>query len=232
VTDREIDEVLDKAARDRHQIPAALLTRIVGEIKPSLRPVRPLPSSWILTAGVVAMSTAVALIGAARLGLQGVNTLGRTESVLIFGALSILMWLAAEKVVSSWVPGSRNRLSAIALLVLVSIALASVFGLLFHDYRTTYFAVAGLTCLRAGVMHALVVGVLVMVLLRRGLAVNPASAGLVAGVLAGLAGVTMLELHCSNFQALHVLFWHTLVVPVSAAAGAAVGSLLTPIRSN
>ena len=33
----------------------------------------------------------------------------------------------------------------------------------------------------------------------------------------------MLELHCANFQALHVLVWHTAVVPVSAAAGALVG---------
>jgi hypothetical protein len=30
----------------------------------------------------------------------------------------------------------------------------------------------------------------------------------------------MLELHCDNFQALHVLFWHTAVVPASGAAGA------------
>jgi hypothetical protein len=41
----------------------------------------------------------------------------------------------------------------------------------------------------------------------------------------------MLELHCSNFQALHVLVWHTAVVPVSAAAGAAVGWALR-IRSS
>jgi len=60
-------------------------------------------------------------------------------------------------------------------------------------------------------------------LLRRGFAVNSVSAGLVGGALAGLCGVTMLELHCVNFEALHVLVWHTAVVPVSAAAGALVG---------
>jgi hypothetical protein len=40
------------------------------------------------------------------------------------------------------------------------------------------------------------------------------------GTLAGLAGVTMLELHCANFEALHVMLWHTAVIPVSGAAGA------------
>jgi hypothetical protein len=60
-------------------------------------------------------------------------------------------------------------------------------------------------------------------MLRRGFAVNPASAGLVAGTLGGLAGVGMLELHCPNFQAAHILVWHIAVVPVSAALGAMLG---------
>jgi hypothetical protein len=33
----------------------------------------------------------------------------------------------------------------------------------------------------------------------------------------------VLELHCANFEALHVLVWHTLVVPVSAGFGALIG---------
>jgi hypothetical protein len=42
-------------------------------------------------------------------------------------------------------------------------------------------------------------------------------------MLGGLAGVGVLELHCTNFQAAHVLVWHTAVVPLSGAAGALVG---------
>jgi len=30
----------------------------------------------------------------------------------------------------------------------------------------------------------------------------------------------VLELHCANFEAAHLLVWHTAVVPVSGAAGA------------
>jgi hypothetical protein len=67
-------------------------------------------------------------------------------------------------------------------------------------------------------------------LLQRGLAVNPVAAGFLGGALAGLCGVTMLELHCANSQALHVLVWHTGVVPVSAAVGAQVGWALRSLE--
>jgi hypothetical protein len=33
----------------------------------------------------------------------------------------------------------------------------------------------------------------------------------------------MLELHCPNLQAAHILVWHTAVVPVSAALGTLLG---------
>jgi hypothetical protein len=61
--------------------------------------------------------------------------------------------------------------------------------------------------------------------LRRGFAVDPRAAGLAAGSLAGLAGVAMLELHCANFEAPHVMLWHTAVIWVAAAA-ATIGAQL------
>jgi hypothetical protein len=98
-----------------------------------------------------------------------------------------------------------------------------VFALLFRNYRTDHFISSGIACLLAGLVIAIPAALLSSLLLRRGFAVNPASAGLTGGALAGVSGVTMLELQCSNFQALHVLVWHTAVLPVSAAAGALVG---------
>jgi hypothetical protein len=80
--------------------------------------------------------------------------------------------------------------------------------------------------LATGLLIAIPAALLGWGLLRRGYAVNPVAAGLAGGSLAGLCGLGMLELHCANFQALHVLVWHTAVVPVSAAAGALVGSVL------
>jgi hypothetical protein len=99
------------------------------------------------------------------------------------------------------------------------IGLAAVFGLLFHDYRTEWFVSQGVACLTAGLVQALPASVAAWLLLRRGFAVNSIAAGFAKGALAGLAGVTMLELHCLNFEAPHVMVWHIAVLPISGAVG-------------
>jgi hypothetical protein len=96
----------------------------------------------------------------------------------------------------------------------------AAFSLLFHDYHTEHFVSAGLVCLRNGLLHAIAIAFLSWFVLRRGFVMNRVSAGMTGGVLAGLGGVVMLELHCNNFEALHILIWHIGVVLVSAVVGA------------
>jgi hypothetical protein len=177
----------------------------------------------VLTGGLVLLGAAVALLGAARAGFQGVAALVPWTRVAIFATLAILGWIAAAQMVGAWIPGSRRRLSATALFAITTLVLLVVFGSVFHDYRIDHFASAGLRCLATGLLHAVPAALLGWWWLRRGWVVQPVSAGFVAGLLAGLAGVSMLELHCSDFQTLHVLVWHTLVIPVSGAVGAILG---------
>jgi hypothetical protein len=223
VRDAEVDEALEQAAREPHTLPGELLKRIADSIEPRLEPVRPLPATPLLTMGLVLIGAAVALAGAARVGLQGFEALGLPSRVVIFGTLAILGCAAAAQAVGEWIPGSRRRFNPAGLLASLLVALLALFALLFHDYRIDHFVAAGLKCLFTGLLLAVPAALLGVRWLRRGWAVNTVSAGLAAGVLAGLAGVTMLELHCANFQALHILVWHTLVVPVSAAVGALLG---------
>ncbi len=218
--DREIDEILKKAAQAPHDVDPALLDEVARSIGSSLRPVRPLPPAWVLAGGMVMICAAVALAGAARLGLYGIQGLSVLERALIFPALGILLWLAATACVSEIVPGSRRRVAPGLLLAAGSLALVAIFALLFHDYRSERFVSQGLACLTAGLLHAIPAACASWLLLRRGFAVNTVAAGLMAGTLAGLAGVTMLELHCANFETLHVMLWHTAVMPLSGAAGA------------
>ncbi len=221
--DEEVDKVLQNASGVAPQVEAALLKRIADSINSSLRPVRPLPPIWVLTGRLALICAAVAVAAAACTGFYGIGKLGLWERVLIFSTLGILVWLGGREFVSQLIPGSRRRFSAGAFLTICSAALLGVFALVFRDYRTDHFISAGIACLLTGLLLAIPAAFLSWLLLRRGFAVNSVAAGLVGGALAGLCGVTMLELHCANFQALHVLVWHTAVVPVSAAVGALVG---------
>jgi Negative regulator of sigma F len=145
------------------------------------------------------------------------------ERVLVFPVLILLACVAGSEFVHAMIPGSLRRISPGALLGFGSAGLLAVFAFLFRDYQTDHFFSIGIVCLLTGFVHAIPAALLGWLLLRRGFAVNCVSAGLIAGVLGGLAGVGVLELHCPNFQAAHILVWHTAVLPLSGAAGALVG---------
>jgi hypothetical protein len=223
MTDEEVDNVLQKASGATPDVEPALLKRIADSINVSLRPVRPLPPPWVLTGGLALICAVVAVATAARAGFYGVEKLGLWERALIFSTLGILVWVAGKELVSQLIPGSHQNFSGVALLAIINASLLGVFALVFRDYRTDHFISAGIACLLTGVLLAIPAALLSWLVLRRGFAVNSVAAGLVGGALAGLCGVTMLELHCANFQALHVLVWHIAVVPVSAAVGAFAG---------
>jgi hypothetical protein len=226
VTDEQVDKVLQEASGTAQQVDPALLKRIADSLGSSMRPVRPLPPTWVLSAGLTLICVLVAVTAAGRLGFFGVAQLKPWERLVIFSALGILVWTAGTEFISQLIPGSRQRFSASAFLAISTGVLLAVFALVFRDYHTERFISAGVACLLTGLFLAIPAGLLSWALLRRGFAVNPVTAGLVGGTLAGLAGLSVLELHCANFQALHVLVWHTAVVPVSAAAGALVGYLV------
>jgi len=215
-----MDNILKQAGQVPYEVDPALLDRVSSSIGSSLSPVRPLPPSWVLQGGLVAISAGIALAGAARAGFYGFEKLGIAERAVIFSALAIFVLLAAAVLVAENIPGSRLVVSSRVLLLIVTLAMLGVFAGLFHDYQTSHFISAGIICLLTGLLHAIPTALLGWWVLRRGFAVDSVAAGLVGGTLAGLAGLTMLELHCPNFEALHILIWHTAVVPVSGAAGA------------
>jgi len=220
VSDRDIDAMLNRAAEKAPTVDPALLDRIAGSVGASIRPVRPLPAAWILATGLAAICAAIATLGAARAGLHGIEKLTAIERAVIFPTLGVLLWLAALVSAREMLPAQRRWGNPRVLLAVAIVALEAAFALLFHDYRATRFVARGTVCLAVGLLHAIPAAVAGWLWLRRGFAVEPVAAGLATGAIAGLAGVTMLELHCPNLEALHVLLWHVAVVPISAAAGA------------
>ena len=229
--DREIDDILMKAAQAQPDPDPALLSRIAASLQPTLRPVRPLPPTWVLACGLSAICLVVAMAGAAGLGFYGVHKMSGLQTV-IFAVLAMVAARAAMAWVAAMIPGSRRQETPAALVGIACVILLALFAFLFPDLHTVYF-MRGVSCLELGLLAAIPAALGGWLLLRRGFAVDPAAAGIAAGTLAGLAGITMLELHCPNFQMWHVLVWHTAVLPVSAAAGALVAWLVArrnPVR--
>jgi hypothetical protein len=222
-----MDELVARAGAASRPPDPALLDSIANSIKGSTRPVRPLPPLWLMTAATMMVCVGIAVAGAAVFGFYGFEKLGFSERMLIFCVLGALIWLAAQEFVRQMVPGSRLRVTPGTLLQIGVAVLIGIFALLFHDYHTAQFVSAGVVCLSVGVAHAVPTGLLAWLVLRRGFAVNGVSAGLAAGTLGGLAGVAMLELHCLNFEALHIIVWHTAVIPVSGLVGVLIGWVLS-----
>jgi hypothetical protein len=148
------------------------------------------------------------------------------ERSAVFSTLAILLLTAAAELVRAMIPGSSRRISSGNLFAVGTLSLLAVLALCFRDYQVTHFMRAGVVCLAIGLLHAIPAGLLIWLVLRRGFAVDAVSAGLAAGTLAGLVGVAMLELHCPNFQAVHVLVWHIGVLLISAVLGALCGRVL------
>ena len=122
------------------------------------------------------------------------------EIGLIFPVLGILVWLAAAVSVKQMIPGSRHLMAPWVSVAISCAALIAVFALLFHDWRSERFISQGVACLSAGLLLGIPAAFLSWLVLRRGFATNSLLAGFTQGALAGLAGVSMLELHCRELR--------------------------------
>lgn len=222
MNDRNIDRILQDAP-----VPPGphgeTLDKIAESIVSPIGPVRPMPATWLLAAQLALICALVAFAAAAPLGFFGLAKMKVLDRFGVFSALCFLILVAAPEVVRTVIPGSRRRLSSGSLLATAVSAMAAVLFLCFRELHTTRFLHAGLVCLTLGSLTAAFTALFLCIVLRRGFAADAGSAGLAGGTLAGLVGVTMLELHCPNFETAHLLVWHVGVLFVSAGLGAVLG---------
>ena len=229
MNDKEIDELLERAAGSPQEVDRTLLERVSATMTVSLRPVRPMAAAPVLALQLWSIAVVLGVAAAWMLGFYGIPKMDVAEIGSIFPALLIFTWLAAVLSVAETTPGGlrwknpkvtdpvmRNRGILLLVVMVIWIGLSA---LCFHNYELGAFVPQGMSCLRAGLLVAIPTGVASWLVLRRGFAVRPVGAGVAAGTLAGLAGLLMLEIHCPNFRAPHIMVWHTAVVPLSAFAG-------------
>lgn len=212
-----IDDLLAKAA-NRPPDDAALaagVRRAQDAILGDLRRVRPLGSvtrSALLFLIVFALA---AMVAGVLLGPHGFHVLSVVDRALIFATLLVVAVVASVASARSMRPAAGPERGSEAFL-LAAIGFPLLFALLFRGYSTIHLVHEGIPCLVAGVCVALPTGLLLLLLLRRGSVLDRSEAALACGTLAGLAGLAMLEIHCPNLKAIHVIVWHVAVVVVSA----------------
>ena len=80
-----------------------------------------------------------------------------------------------------------------------------------------------MNCLKIGTACAAASALLFWLALRRGFSLHPVAHGTTAGLLAGLVGITVLEVYCPYLDRFHIFVSHIGVAVIAALAGAAFG---------
>jgi hypothetical protein len=221
MTPSDFDDILRRAG-DESAVDPTVVERAKRSILGSLQPVRPLPPSWMIAAALLAVLVAVSILGAVSRGAYGFRKLTALDRAVIFAALGGAACFAAIASAREMRPAGGRRIGG-WVLGFATAGMLAIFALLFQSYGLQDFVKQGVPCLVAGLSFAILASAGMLFILRRGYVLNMAAAGLAAGTLAGVTGLSVLELHCANLRAIHVMVWHVAVVVLSGVAGYFIG---------
>ena len=225
---RRLKHVLDESWKTSAPSESQL-KRIRAGIVDNLQPVRPLaPSRFFLFACAIIFLCVVA-VGAMPFGMNGWEALNNAQRIAIFVALIASAVLLASSLVRQMVPGSKYAFAPAALPIAILSALMLIIAVSFRSQEESAFIVSGLACVRNGLTYSMPAAFLFWLVLRRGAILFPKLIGAAAGGLAGLVGLTVLELNCPNLNVFHILLWHWGVVLISSLAGASLGAAVEHI---
>jgi hypothetical protein len=206
------------------------LRRIRAGILENLEPVRPLPPSSIFLFACATIFLCVVAVGALLFGMNGWGVRNMVQRVAVFATLGCSAVLLAVSMVRQIVPGSKHALAPAALPIAVLAVLMLAIAATFRPQEESAFVGGGLPCLRNGLTYSIPAAFLFWLLLRRGAMLFPKPIGAAAGGLAGLIGLTVLEVSCPNLNVFHHLVWHGGVVLIGVLAGAALGAAVEYIE--
>lgn len=203
--------------------PEGLQHRIEDAILPGLRPVSPLPGVWRVAAALLLCSIIVIAAANWRLGVAGWQARSGLQAAVDFSLLGISILALTNLLARQMMPGSRHRVPVWVYLAVPAAALLAAEASLFGDIRRPDSVRVALTCWGIGVTCAAVSAPLFWLVLRRGFSLHPIGHGATAGFLAGLVGVTVLEIYCPYLDRTHISVSHIGAAITSALVGAAVG---------
>lgn len=232
MNERDLDRLWQASSASAPPLDARLEAEIAERMAADLKPVRPLPSAEYFTLGFLVVVAFLAVLGA---WVGGAHALGRMSSVkelLTFAALSLSVSLIASALASQMVPAARSVAPALTIAAAILVGLFVLFAVLFPMRHENHFWRHASLCFRGGLEACAIAAIPCWLLLRRGAILDPRACGALAGLLGGLAGTTILEMDCSDFNLAHILLAHWGPALFCAAAGWAIGSLPALFRRS
>ncbi|MGA2596912.1 MAG: NrsF family protein [Bryobacteraceae bacterium] len=205
-------------------LPAVQLERIQASIVKTLKPVRPLAPARLFLFACAIIFLSIAAIGVMPSGMYGWAALGMGQRVAVFATLAASAVLLGVSMVGQMAPGNKYALVPAALPVGILTVLMILIAATFRPQADPAFAENGLTCMKSGLTYSIPGALLFWLLVRRGALLFPKLIGAAAGGLAGLIGLSVLEMNCPNLDVFHVLVWHGGVVAISSVTGALLGA--------
>jgi hypothetical protein len=206
------------------------LREIKAGILADLKPVKPLAPAGRFFFTLLVILLGVAAVGGATLGIAGWRALSPPLRIFVFTVLAAGASLLAFSLVRQMAPASRLLPSPYLLTITVLGVIASLFATLFQPHEESAFVATGLVCLKIGLTCAISAAILFWLVLRRGAILNPILTAVTAGALAGLSGLSVLEIFCPNLNEFHILVWHLGAALLSAAGGLAIGFIAELFR--
>ena len=203
-------------------VDAVVSAKILAAMARDTKPVRPLPGTMTMGAIFFLLCWAVAIVGGIAAGPKGFQLLTQVEWISIFGVLAAVTAGAAMLAARSMRPAAGRLYGGWPAAVSLVVA-EMVFLAVFQDYDASHFIHAGLVCLGLGSAFAIPVTCIAWLVMSRGFVVERVTGGMLAGLVGGLAGLSMLEVHCPLLTVPHVGFWHVAVVVVGLVFGACLG---------
>lgn len=214
----ELGESLD--FRHVPALPPDRLKQIQAALAADLKPVRPLAPAGVYAAAFLAIAAGICFFGWRYIiGQRGWNALSNLQRWSVFVPILAIAVLLVFSVVQQMAPASRYTRSSALTAGGISVLLAAVIFAIFQPAHETAFARNGLVCFRFGLLFAIPAALLFGFLLLRGAGLSPLLTGAAAGGLAGLVGLTVLEIHCPNLNVYHIAAWHLSVFLTCIAAG-------------
>jgi hypothetical protein len=208
------------------KVSADLLARIEETLVRNLTPVKPLWPRAYFAAAFGVCFVAVVWAGAYGLGADGLWAMSWERAVAVLAMAALSVAALSDSLARQMAPGDRHwmRPQIVPAAVMALMLTVLVGGAEFE--RDPEFWSHGLVCAKAGVSFAFLTAVPLWLLLRKGLVLSGWNIGMAAGLMAGLAGTIVLQLHCTIPAAAHILAWHAGVALFGALLGACVGFAL------